>query len=158
MSNGIRPFRNALAVAALFLALTAGTALAAGPGPVVQVQAKGSVDDTVAQLKKMVAGNGMMVMGELHQGKVIAMTGLHVQSETIFVGNPTVGKELFSADPGVGIVVPVRINVFADARGNTIVSYVPPSHLLGQFGNPKVSEVASMLDGKLQNLVGMLGR
>jgi uncharacterized protein (DUF302 family) len=158
MANGSRLIRNSLAVAVLALALTAGTALAAGPGPVVQVQAKGSVDDTVAQLKKMVAGNGMMVMGELHQGKVIAMTGLQVQSETIFVGNPTVGRELFSADPGVGIVVPVRINVFADAHGKTIVSYVPPSHLLGQFGNPKVSEVASMLDGKLQNLVGMLGR
>ena len=66
MSNGSRLIRNSLAVAALALALTAGTALSAGPGPVVQVQAKGSVDDTVTQLKKMVAGNGMMVMGELH--------------------------------------------------------------------------------------------
>lgn len=158
MSERMRLFRNVLAAAALAFAVTGGAASASGPGPVVQVQARGSVEDVVAQLKKMVAGNGMMVMGELHQGRVIAMTGLQVQSETIFVGNPTVGKELFSADPGVGIVVPVRINVFADARNNTIVSYVPPSHLLGQFGNPKVSEVASMLDGKLHNLVGMLGR
>lgn len=158
MSERMRLFRNVLAAAALAFAVTGGVASASGPGPVVQVQARGSVEDVVAQLKKMVAGNGMMVMGELHQGRVIAMTGLQVQSETIFVGNPTVGKELFSADPGVGIVVPVRINVFADAHNNTIVSYVPPSHLLGQFGNPKVSEVASMLDGKLHNLVGMLGR
>jgi uncharacterized protein (DUF302 family) len=116
------------------------------------------VEDVLSRLKKAVAGNGMMVMGELHQGKIMEMTGLKVQSETVFVGNPTVGKELFSSDPGVGIVVPVRINVFADAGGNTIVSYVPPSHLLGEFGNPKVTEVAKMLDGKLQTLVGMLGR
>ena len=158
MSNGIRFSRNVLPAAALAFALTAGSALAAGQGPVVQVQARGSVEDVVAQLKKLVAGNGMMVMGELHQGKVIGMTGLQVESETIFVGNPTVGKELFSEDPGVGIVVPVRINVFADARHNTIVSYVPPSHLLNQFGNPKVSDVAGMLDGKLHNLIGMLSR
>jgi uncharacterized protein (DUF302 family) len=158
MSNRIRSLRIALPAAALILASIAGGALAADQRPIVRVAAKGSVEDVVAQLKKSVAGNGMMVMGELHQGKVIAMTGLKVQSETIFVGNPTVGKELFSADPGVGVVVPIRINVYADARGGTIVSYVPPSHLLDEFSNPKVSEVAKMLDGKLQNLVGMLGR
>jgi uncharacterized protein (DUF302 family) len=158
MSNRIHSLRKIAAAAVLAFALTAGISLAAPRGPVVQVQAKGSVEDVLSRLKKAVAGNGMMVMGELHQGKIMEMTGLKVQSETVFVGNPTVGKELFSSDPGVGIVVPVRINVFADAGGNTIVSYVPPSHLLGEFGNPKVIEVAKMLDGKLQNLVGMLGR
>jgi hypothetical protein len=32
------------------------------------------------------ADNGMMVMGELHQGKVLACPDL-VESETVFVGN-----------------------------------------------------------------------
>jgi uncharacterized protein (DUF302 family) len=135
-----------------------GTAFAANKGPIVQVKARGSVDEVLAKLKKAVASNGMMVMGELHQGKVLEMTGLRVKSETVFVGNPTVGKEVFAADPGAGIVLPARINVFDDGHGNTIVSYVPPSHLLREFRNPKVSEVAKMLDGKLQNLVGMLGQ
>jgi hypothetical protein len=48
--------------------------------------------------------------------------------------------------------------VFDDGHGNTIVSYVPPSHLLREFRNPKVTEIARMLDGKLQGLVGMLGQ
>ena len=83
---------------------------------------------------------------------------LRVESETVFIGSPTVGKDLFSADPAVGIVVPIRINVFDDGHGNTTVSYVPPSHLLDELDNPKVSEIAKMLDGKLMNLVGMLGQ
>ena len=144
------------AVAGL-LALS-GTAFAANRGPVVQVKARGSVDQVLDNLKKAVASNGMMVMGELHQGKVLEMTGLRVKSETVFVGNPTVGKDVFAADPGAGVVLPVRINVFDDGHGNTIISYVPPSHVLGEFGNPKVTEIARMLDGKLQNLVGMLGQ
>ena len=135
-----------------------GTAFAANKGPIVQVKARGSVNEVLVKLKKMVASNGMMVMGELHQGKVLEMTGLRVKSETVFVGNPTVGKDAFAAEPGAGIVLPVRVNVFDDGHGNTIVSYVPPSHLLGEFGNPKVTEIARMLDGKLQNLVGMLGQ
>lgn len=158
MSNRIHSLRKGVAAAAFVFVLTAGTSFAAGRGPIVHVQAQGSVEEVLSRLKKAVANNGMMVMGELHQGKIMEMTGLKIQSETVFVGNPTVGKELFSSDSGVGIVVPVRINVFADAAGNTIVSYVPPSHLLGEFSNPKVTEVAKMLDGKLQNLVGMLGR
>ncbi len=144
------------AVAAVLV--LSGSAFAANKGPVVQVRVRGSVDEVLDRLKKTVASGGMMVMGELHQGKVLEMTGLRVKSETVFVGNPTVGKDVFAADPGAGVVLPVRINVFDDGHGNTIVSYVPPSHGLSEFGNPKVTEIARMLDGKLQNLVGMLGQ
>ncbi len=137
----------------------AGAASAAQPaGPGVQVIAKGSVDETVSQLTKMVADGGMMVMGELHQGKVLAMTGLKVQSETLFVGSPTVGKKLFSAQPGAGLVVPVRINIYADAQGRTVVSYVPPSQQLSEFGDEMVDQVAKMLDANLAKLTGMLGK
>ena len=135
-----------------------GSAFAANKGSVVQVKASGSVDEVLDKLKKAVASNGMMVMGELHQGKVLEMTGLKVQSETVFIGNPAVGKDVFAADPGAGIVLPVRVNVFDDGHGNTIVSYVPPSTVLAGFGNPKVTGIAKMLDGKLQGLVGMLGQ
>ena len=125
-------------------------------GPGVVVKARGSVDQTVNALKKMVAGNGMMVMGEIHQGKVLAMTGLKVKSETIFVGNPNVGKKLFSQEPGAGLVVPIRINIYQDARGQTYVRYIPPSQQLNGFGNTKVTKIAKMLDGKLQNMTAML--
>lgn len=126
-----------------------------GPGVAVTTQA--SVAQTVSKLKQAVAYGGMMVMGELHQGKVLAMTGLNVQSETLFVGSPRVGKMLFSADPGVGIVVPIRINVYQNAAGDTVVRYIPPSKELDQFHNAKVSKIAAMLDKKLKMLTSMLG-
>ena len=138
-------------------ALPASAVAQSDTSPVVQVTAKGSVTQVVDQLRKMVASKGMMVMGELHQGKVIGMTGLTVESETIFVGNPQVGKKLFAADPGVGIAVPVRINVFRNAQGATVVSYVPPSLILKGFHNPQVDQVAQMLDDTLLGMVGMLG-
>lgn len=135
----------------------AGTALAAQPGgPGVQVVVKGSVDQVVGQLEKMVADGGMMVMGELNQGKILAMTGLKVQSESLFVGSPTVGKNLFSAQPGAGLVVPVRINIYQDAEGRTVVSYVPPSEQLAGFDDDAVNRIAAMLDENLAKMVGML--
>jgi len=123
----------------------------------VQVKAMGSVQDVVAKLKNMVHKNGMMVMGDLHQGKVMSMVGLDIESESIFIGSAAVGKKLFSANPGAGIAVPVRINVYRDANASTIVAYVPPSRILSTYHNPMMNKVAGMMDGKLKMMTGMLG-
>ncbi len=133
------------------------TVAQAGSDLTVQVKAAGSVQDVIARLKGMVHKNGMMVMGELHQGKVMSMVGLNIESESIFVGNPAVGKKLFSANAGVGIAVPVRINVYKDAKGSTMVAYVPPSRVLAVYHNRMINKVAGMLDGKLKKMTGMLG-
>jgi uncharacterized protein (DUF302 family) len=160
MSRNVQFSRNVgLAIALIGVLGLGGSALAATPaGPGVQVAVNGSVDDAVSQLKKMVGDGGMMVMGELHQGKVLSMTGINVSSETLFVGSPTVGKKLFSAQPGVGLVVPVRVNVYATAQGQTVVSYIPPSQQLAAFHDANVDMIAKMLDEKLQKMVGMLGK
>ncbi len=142
-------------VASLMLA---GTASAGSEGPGVQTVVKGSVDEALASLTKMVADNGMMVMGELHQGKVLKMTGLTVKSESVFVGNPTIGKKLFSANPGAGLAVPVRVNIYEDSKGQTVVSYVPLSQQLSGFNNPEIDKVAGMVDGKLAKMVNMMAK
>ena len=122
----------------------------------VKVKSSGSVAQTASKLKKMVSNNGMMVMGKLNQGHVLSMTGISVKSKTIFVGNPHVGKKLFSADAGVGIAVPIRINIYKDSNGQTWVSYIPPSKLLSNFNNPKIDKIAQMLDQKLKKMTSMI--
>jgi len=134
-----------------------GASIVGSDNLAVQVKAMGSVQEVTAKLKDMVHKNGMMVMGDLHQGKVMSMVGLDVESESIFIGSAAVGKKLFSANPGAGIAVPVRINVYRDASGSTIVAYVPPSRILSTYHNPMMSKVAGMMDGKLKMMTGMLG-
>lgn len=147
-----------MGVALLLTPVLASSAPSGDSNFVSQTVVKGSVDQTVAALQKMVADNGMMVMGELHQGKVLEMTGLKVKSETIFVGNPNVGKQLFEIEHGAGLVLPVRVNIFENADGKTVVVYIPPSKELAGFGNPMLDKAAVMLDEKLSAMVGMLGK
>ena len=157
--NRNRPAVSALLGAAFLLSsLAVSAAPTAAAGVVSQTVAEGSVDQVLGALKKMVADNGMMVMGELHQGKVLEMTGLKVQSESIFVGNPNVGKQLFEIEPGAGVVLPVRVNIFANAAGKTVVAYLPPSQQLAGFGNPMLDKAAAMLDEKLAGMVSMIGK
>ena len=114
-----------------------------------------SFDEVTKAVKSLVAKNGMMIMAEVDQGKMLSMTGLTLKATLYIIGNPVVGKQLFEQDHAVGLYVPVRIFVYSDASGKTSVSYDKPSTLLSQFQNPKVNMVAEMLDQKLEGLANM---
>lgn len=150
--NQTRTYRRALSVAAaalLSLTLAPGLRAQSSGKLLVQIQARGSVSQVAGRLKKAVSQNGLMVMGQLNQGKILGMTGASVESQSFFVGNPKLGKKLFAADEGVGVVVPVRINVYRDAQGHTVISYLKPSEELKAYGSTGLDKMAPMLDQKL---------
>ena len=124
-------------------------------GDRVTVASDRSFEQVTGAVKSLVAKNGMMVMAEVNQGKMLSMTGLSLKATLFVVGNPTVGKQLFEQDHSVGLYVPLRVFVYADASGKTFVSYDRPSALLGQFQNEKIGMVAQMLDQKLEGLANM---
>ena len=114
-----------------------------------------SFDEVTKAVKSLVAKNGMMIMAEVDQGRMLSMTGLNLKATLYIVGNPVVGKQLFEQDHAVGLYVPVRIFVYSDASGKRSVSYDKPSTLLSQFQNSKMNMVAEMLDQKLEGLANM---
>ncbi len=132
--------------------------LLAADNGIVTVQSKQSFDNTVQEIRELVSKNGMMVLSELNQGKVLSMTGLSINAISLFVGNPQVGNKLFSANHGVGIAVPVRLNIYEGTDGKTYVNYVKPSVQLASFKNDKIQMIAEKLDGKLAMLTGMISK
>jgi uncharacterized protein (DUF302 family) len=144
-----RKLMLSLAVAVLSVA-SSGMALA--QDSIVKIQSQKSFDQTVSAVQSATSQNGLMVMGHLNQGQMLSMTGLQLKAESFLVGNPNVGKRLFTADHAVGLFVPVRIFVYEDTDGHTYVSYAKPSAALGQLNNPQVSMIAQMLDQKIQGI------
>lgn len=124
----------------------------------VTVQSKESFDQTVKDLRQYISKNGMMVLSEINQGKVLSMTGLSLNAISLFVGNPQIGNKLFSADRGVGIAVPVRLNIYENTDGKTYISYVKPTDQLSGFKEDAVKKIANMLDKKLGMLTGMVSK
>lgn len=151
-------FRNIILGAVIGIA-SAGLAFAGSntsfSGDRVTISSDKPFEEVASAIKSLVAKNGMMVMAEVNQGKMLSMTGLDLKATLFVVGNPTVGKQLFEQDHGVGLYVPLRVFVYADASGKTFVSYDRPSTLLGQFQNSKIGMVAEMLDQKLDGLANM---
>lgn len=117
------------------------------------VKSSKSFDETVGAIKKAVAGGGMMVLSEINQGKIMEMTGMKMNAESLFVGNPNVGKQAFDADPSVGLDIPVRVNVY-ESNGVTYVNYFKPSQLFP--ANKKLKMIGKMLDDKLAMMMKMV--
>jgi uncharacterized protein (DUF302 family) len=156
--NSKSPFRKII-LGAIVSVASLGLSFAASNtsfnGDRVTISSDKSFEDVSSAVKSLVAKNGMMVMAEVNQGKMLSMTGLSLKATLFVVGNPTVGKELFEQDHGVGLYVPLRVFVYADASGKTFVSYDRPSALLAQFQNEKIAVVAQMLDQRLDGLANM---
>ncbi len=123
----------------------------------VTVKSTKSFDATVDGIKKGVADAGMMVLSEINHGKILSMTGLSIHAESIFIGNPNVGKEAFTDNPAVGLAIPIRVNVY-EQNGTTYINYYTPSSDLGNFKGDKVKMIGQQLDKKIEMLTGMFAK
>lgn len=145
--------------AALFAVLSAAFASpAVAQDARIALESRRSFEQTVDQFKSAVGQGGMMVMASVDQGNMLSMTGLKLKATLFLVGNPTVGKQLFEQDHGVGLYVPIRVFVTEEKDGQVYLAYEKPSTQLEQFHNPEIDKIAAMLDQKLQNLAQMATR
>ena len=120
------------------------------------IESSKDFEGTIDAIKKAVSEGGMMVLSELNQGKILSMTGLQINAHSFFIGNPQVGKKAFSANPSVGVVIPVRVNVY-QKDGSTYVNYFKPSDLMASYGQD-VKMIGKKLDGKLAGMMKMLSK
>ncbi len=63
---------------------------------------------------------------------MLSMTGLSIKAQSLFIGNPNVGKEAFADNPAVGLAIPVRLNVY-EQNSATYINYITPSGEPGKF-------------------------
>ena len=123
----------------------------------VTVKSLKNFEETVSGIKKGVADAGMMILAEINHGKILSMTGLNINAESIFIGNPNVGKAAFSENIAVGLAIPLRVNVYVD-KGATYINYFTPSSELGYFMGDKVKMIGQELDKKIAMLTGMFAK
>lgn len=142
-----------LFMAILLTGLTgfSGSLQAQNPQPVT-VESSRDFEGTVDAIKKAVSSGDMMVLSELNQGQILSMTGLQLNAHSFFIGNPSVGKKAFSADPSAGLVIPVRVNVY-EQNGQTFVSYFKPSDLFSSYKSEKVKKIGNKMDRVLKMMM-----
>jgi len=123
--------------------------------PVVYEQRqKGAAPDVVrARLEKMAGPSGFMLFRTSDHGALLRLAGQKKKALQYLLGNPLVAIQMTQHDIRASLYAPLRVLLYEDEQGKTCVEYDRPSSLFGQFGNAKVTEVAKMLDQKLERLV-----
>ena len=149
---------STILIAIVFMTSIVGFSNEAGAQSVKPTTVESSKDfeGTKDAIKKAVSGGGMMVLSELNQGKILSMTGFQIKAHSFFIGNPTIGKKAFSANPSVGVVIPVRVNVY-EKNGSTYVNYFEPSELMETYGKD-VKMIGGKLDKKLEKMMKMISK
>jgi uncharacterized protein (DUF302 family) len=106
-----------------------------------------------ARLEGMAGPSGFMLFRTSDHGALLRLAGQTKKVVQYLLGNPLFAVRMTQHDIRAGLYAPLRVLVYEDERGKTCVEYDLPSSLFGQFGNASVTEVAAMLDRKLEQLV-----
>lgn len=125
--------------------------------PFIRVTSHQSFAATIAALKRAVASKGMMVLGSMNQGGALSITGMKLQGQSFFIGNPVVGKQIFTANRGAGGEIPARVYVWVNVHGKTQLGYFLPSVLLGEI-SPSLAPMGTKLNLALHAMVAQAAR
>jgi uncharacterized protein (DUF302 family) len=106
-----------------------------------------------AKLKAAEGSSGFMLFTTYNHGALLRLAGQKRRAIQYVVGNPLFALEMTQHEIRDSLYAPLRVLIYEDASGKTYVEYDKPSTLFGQFGNEKATEVARMLDRKLEALV-----
>jgi uncharacterized protein (DUF302 family) len=105
------------------------------------------------RLEGMAGSSGFMLFRTSDHGALLRLAGQTRKAVQYLLGNPLFAVQMTQHDIRAGLYAPLRVLVYEDEGRKTCVEYDRPSTLFGQFGNAKVTEVAALLDRKLEQLV-----
>jgi uncharacterized protein (DUF302 family) len=106
-----------------------------------------------ARLEGMAGPSGFMLFRTSDHGALLRLAGQTKKAVQYLLGNPLFAVWMTQHDIRAGLYAPLRVLVYEHEGGKTSVEYDRPSSLFGQFGHVNVTEVAAMLDRKLEQLV-----
>ncbi len=116
-----------------------------------------TMEEAEAKVRAALAEEGFGVLTEIDVQKVmkakldIDRTGYKILGAC----NPNLAHEAIEAEPDIGLLLPC--NVLLREEGDKVnVSFMDPIAVLGMVDNPKIAEVAPMVQGKLKNVAASL--
>jgi uncharacterized protein (DUF302 family) len=118
-----------------------------------QLNAGADPGEVRAKIKAMEGPSGFMLFRISDHGALLRLAGQKKKALQYLVGNPLFAIQMTQHDIRASLYAPLRVVIYQNEQGKTYVEYDRPSSLFGQFGNTKVTEVARMLDRKLEQLV-----
>lgn len=114
----------ASAVLLVFFLAAASPVKAGTEDGIVRVKSAYPMPETIARLKRELAGKNIVQFSEIDQSELAAKAGVKVLPSTLLVfGNPRAGGLFLAANPAFGLDWPVRLLVQQDENGDVFAIY-----------------------------------
>jgi len=123
------------------------------PAVLDQLRNGGAPEAVRARLEGMAGPSGFTLFQTSDYGALLRLAGQTKKAVQYQLGNILVAIQMMQRDVRVSLYAPARLLVYEDEERKTCVEYDKPSSLFEQFGNANVTEVAAMVDRKLEQLV-----
>jgi uncharacterized protein (DUF302 family) len=124
---------------------------------IAAITARGGSWDEVLAAVDANAPHGLMVFWSIEITPLMAAAGHHDNAVEYLLGNHTIAERMYRHNPLAVLYAPLRILVYADARGDAVFVLDQPSTLFGSLGDPRITEVGRELDAKVAALLAAIG-
>lgn len=120
----------------------------------IDAVSKSNFDKTAKQLETAIKRRGMMVVATLDHQNMLRMVGASVGgSKTLEFGKPDMMKKVIPSTPEAGLEMPMKIYVYEEADGKTVLSYLKPSSGFAAYGKEDLNMVGQMMDKMFEEIV-----
>jgi uncharacterized protein (DUF302 family) len=97
-----------------------------------------SVEQTVEELKQILAGKGVTLFALVdHSGEAEKAGMKMLPTKLLIFGSPKAGTPVMLAAPSIALDLPLKILVWEDAQGKTWMSYNSAEYLEERHGVPQ---------------------
>lgn len=118
------------------------------------VQAEGSVAEVLKRLKIDVVEAGATVFAEVDHGAGAESVGTPIGDNVLLIfGNPQLGTPVLLDDPMAGLVLPLKLLVYADDDGQTWIAYETVDSMFDDLDVDGDATYVETMEGVLQRFV-----
>ncbi len=139
----------------LLLLPSAGPALAAGDGLIVK-PSDFSVTKTLDRLGIALTRAGIKVFARIDHAKGARSVDMELAPTTVMIfGTPKIGTPLMTANPAIGLDLPLKALAWQDADGTVKLAYTDPAWLAKRYGITNRDKVFAKMTGALGKFTDM---
>jgi uncharacterized protein (DUF302 family) len=116
-------------------------------------------EETVTRALEAIESRGLTLFARIDHAGAAREAGLELADEQVLLfGNPRAGTPLMQSDPRIGIELPLRILIWADADG-VLLGYRDPRELGGDYDiaaeqEPVLAQMAALLEALTDQAAG----
>ena len=127
---------------------------------IVEFKCKGSFDKVYSAVQWFLEDNSSLsIIAEIdHQANAKSVDMELSPCKLIVFGNPKVGSQLMQSNPAIGLDLPLKLLIFEDENGSTVIAYNEPAFLANRYGISDKSEITLNMSKIILEIVGAASR